>query len=291
MIQRLGELWQAAPPAFWLVLAACAYFAVMAVRLTVIDVRHHLLPNRIVFPSYAVAGVLLLGAVASLVLSVPGSGGPEGGGAPEAAAQLFGVPALRILAGGAVLWLFYFVLRLVYPPGMGFGDVKLAGVLGMYLGYLGGPTFSPEPSRRSCSAACGASPCWRRAGERSSQPSRSGPSCSPVPRPPWAAWCQPEQIRPQPSANGHLSPHPPAAPLNAAAARLHREGGRPPSYLREAVGIYALCGGRVMDMTSRAVSSCSSVSSPRSRKPMATTVSRMVRPSATAFLAILAAFS
>ena len=132
MIQRLDGLWQAAPPAFWLVLAACAYFAVMAVRLTVIDIRHHLLPNRIVFPSYAVAGVLLLGAVASLVMTVPGSGG-----LPGAAAQLFGVPALRILAGGAVLWLFYFVLRLVYPPGMGFGDVKLAGVLGMYLGYLG----------------------------------------------------------------------------------------------------------------------------------------------------------
>ena len=121
-------------------LAACVYFAVMAVRLTVIDVRHHLLPNRIVFPSYAVAGALLLGAVISLLLSVPGSVSVPGGGGPQdAAAQLFGVPALRILAGGAVLWLFYFVLRLVYPPGMGFGDVKLAGVLGMYLGYLGWP--------------------------------------------------------------------------------------------------------------------------------------------------------
>lgn len=134
MIQRLGELWEAAPPAFWLVLAACAYFAVMAARLTVIDVRHHLLPNRIVFPSYAVAGALLLGAVISLAVSAQGSGS-----VPAAAAQLFGVPGLRILAGGAVLWLFYFVLRLVYPPGMGFGDVKLAGVLGMYLGYLGWP--------------------------------------------------------------------------------------------------------------------------------------------------------
>jgi leader peptidase (prepilin peptidase)/N-methyltransferase len=132
VIRRLGELWEAAPPAFWLVLAACAYFAVMAARLTVIDVRHHLLPNRIVFPSYAVAGALLLGAVVSLAMSAQGSGSVPGG-----AAQLFGVPALRILAGGAVLWLFYFVLRLVYPPGMGFGDVKLAGVLGMYLGSLG----------------------------------------------------------------------------------------------------------------------------------------------------------
>ena len=36
-----------------------------------------------------------------------------------------------------MLWLFYFVLRLIHPPGMGFGDVKLAGVLGLYLGYLG----------------------------------------------------------------------------------------------------------------------------------------------------------
>ncbi len=133
MIRRLDELWEAAPLAFWLVLAACAYFVVMAVRLTVIDVRHHLLPNRIVFPSYAVAGVLL--AAAAVVPVVSGAWELPAG--PDGAAALFGLPALRILAGGAVLWGFYFVLRLVYPPGMGFGDVKLAGVLGMYLGYLG----------------------------------------------------------------------------------------------------------------------------------------------------------
>ena len=133
MIRRLDELWEATPLAFWLVLAACAYFAVMAVRLTVIDVRHHLLPNRIVFPSYGVAGVLLLAAAFVQVVA-----GPDAlRGAPDGAAELLGIPALRILAGGAVLWAFYFVLRMVYPPGMGFGDVKLAGVLGMYLGYLG----------------------------------------------------------------------------------------------------------------------------------------------------------
>jgi len=132
VIRRLDELWGDTPLAFWLVLAACAYFVVMAIRLTVIDVRHHLLPNRIVFPSYA-AGILLMAA--AVILAVTGAPGPasEHGGA----AALFGVPALRIVAGGAVLWGFYFILRLVYPPGMGFGDVKLAGVVGMYLGYLG----------------------------------------------------------------------------------------------------------------------------------------------------------
>lgn len=129
VIGRLGELWQHAPLAFWLVLAACLYFAVMAVRLTVIDVRHHLLPNRIVFPSYAVAGALLLAAAA---VAWAGPLPPAAGGSGILAA-----PALRVVAGAGILWLFYFVLRFVYPPGMGFGDVKLAGVLGMYLGYLG----------------------------------------------------------------------------------------------------------------------------------------------------------
>lgn len=130
MIQRLAELWQGAPLAFWLVLVACAYFAVMAVRLTVIDVRHHLLPNRIVFPSYAIAGVLLLAAAGFA------DGTTRPGGSSSFMSMLnLGIP--RVLAGAAVLWLFYFVLRAVYPPGMGFGDVKLAGVLGMYLGFLG----------------------------------------------------------------------------------------------------------------------------------------------------------
>ncbi|MDP9886490.1 A24 family peptidase [Pseudarthrobacter enclensis] len=128
MIGRLGELWQHTPLAFWLVLAACLYFAVMAVRLTIIDVRHHLLPNRIVFPSYAVAGALLL-----LAAAVAWTGPDPARGTLSA---VLATPLVRVIAGAAILWLFYFILRFVYPPGMGFGDVKLAGVLGMYLGYL-----------------------------------------------------------------------------------------------------------------------------------------------------------
>lgn len=130
MIRRLSELWTASPLGFWLVAAACLYFVVMAVRLTVIDVRSHLLPNRIVLPSYGVAGVLLLAA--AIAASFPGT--PTRG---AASATLLGVPGLAVLAGGAALWFFYFVLRVIHPPGMGFGDVKLAGVLGLYLGYLG----------------------------------------------------------------------------------------------------------------------------------------------------------
>ena len=40
-------------------------------------------------------------------------------------------------AAGAALWMAYFLLRLANPAGLGFGDVKLAGVLGLYLGFLG----------------------------------------------------------------------------------------------------------------------------------------------------------
>lgn len=131
---RLGELWGAAPLVFWLVLAACAFYAVMAVRLAVVDIREHRLPNRIIFPAYPVVAVLLLAAAV-----LHGLNGEALALIPDGGAALWGVPGLRIVAGGAALWLFYFLLRVIYPPGMGFGDVKLAGILGMYLGYLGWP--------------------------------------------------------------------------------------------------------------------------------------------------------
>ena len=97
-------------------LPAYLYLTAVAIALTLIDIDVHRLPNAIVLPSYVVGAILL--TTASLIEGNDG--------------QL-----LRAAIGCAVLFAFYFALILVYPAGMGFGDVKLAGVLGMYLAWLG----------------------------------------------------------------------------------------------------------------------------------------------------------
>jgi leader peptidase (prepilin peptidase)/N-methyltransferase len=97
-------------------LPAFLYLGAIGVALALIDLDVKRLPNAIVLPSYGVAGVLL-GAAAVF--------GDDLGG------------YLRAALGMAALFGLYFALALVYPAGMGFGDVKLAGLLGLYLGWLG----------------------------------------------------------------------------------------------------------------------------------------------------------
>jgi len=99
-----------------LALLAYLYLAAASVVLAAIDLDQHRLPNAIVLPCYAV-GAVLLGL--SSVLAADW-------------AQL-----ARTFVSGLLLFAGYLALALVSPRGMGFGDVKLAGALGLFLGFAG----------------------------------------------------------------------------------------------------------------------------------------------------------
>ena len=97
-------------------LPAYLYLTAVGVALAFIDLDTKRLPNVLTLPSYPiVAGLLLIPA------AVYGQWGDFG----------------RALLGGLGLFVFYLLLALVYPAGMGMGDVKLSGVLGMALAWLG----------------------------------------------------------------------------------------------------------------------------------------------------------
>lgn len=103
-----------------LVLVGFLYLAAISLALALIDLDTRRLPNVLVLPIYAV-GAVLFTATAAL------SGRWD---------------ALATAAiGMAGLGLLYLLLAVARPGGMGMGDVKLAGALGLFLGWLGPETL------------------------------------------------------------------------------------------------------------------------------------------------------
>ena len=95
---------------------ALAYLAVVSTALVFIDLEVQRLPNALVLPSFAVVGLLLVA---------------------DAAVEQAGQDLVRAAIGLVALGGFYGLMWFIYPAGMGFGDVKTAGLLGMTAGYLG----------------------------------------------------------------------------------------------------------------------------------------------------------
>jgi leader peptidase (prepilin peptidase)/N-methyltransferase len=104
---RFGWSWE---------LPAFLFLAASGMLLAVVDLQHRILPNRVVGPSVVVgAGLLTVAAWGE-----------------------HDWPALlRAGLGAAVLFAVFLVLALISPKSLGMGDVKLAGLLGLYLGWLG----------------------------------------------------------------------------------------------------------------------------------------------------------
>ena len=111
-----GTFGEAGTVAVVLVALAYLYLAAISIALAVIDAQTHTLPNVIVLPAYPVAAALLTAATLAL-------------GEPRR--------LLTAAVAGVVLFGLYLLLARIRPGGMGLGDVKLAGVLGVYLGFLG----------------------------------------------------------------------------------------------------------------------------------------------------------
>lgn len=86
------------------------------IALSLIDLEHFLLPNRIIYPVDGALLVLFAGASAL-----------------EHDWGAFG----RSVAAGVVAFAIFYVIHFVSPRGMGFGDVRLSFLLGLSLGWLG----------------------------------------------------------------------------------------------------------------------------------------------------------
>ena len=91
-------------------LIALIPFTAVLIAVTFTDLEHKIVPNKIMAPA-AIYG--LVTAVAFRTDMLP-----------------------ELLIAGAGAFVFFLVAALIHPKGMGMGDVKLAGVMGLYLGKL-----------------------------------------------------------------------------------------------------------------------------------------------------------
>jgi Flp pilus assembly protein protease CpaA len=90
------------------------------VALSAVDIAVSRLPDKLTLPAYPVL-IVLLGVAA--------------------VAGHYGGALLRALLGGVALTCAYFLLAVLRPGQLGAGDVKLAGLTGLALGWLGWPVL------------------------------------------------------------------------------------------------------------------------------------------------------
>ena len=103
----------------WLALPSVV-LVVALVALSTIDMYVYRLPDRLVFPAIVVSAVAMIGVGFAID-------------------RLEALP--KAAAGAIGYFLLLFIAHLVSPRGMGFGDVKLALLLGLHLGWTAGSIY------------------------------------------------------------------------------------------------------------------------------------------------------
>src|SRR5688572_24676814 len=107
LMLRFGLVW---------ILPALLVFAAASTVLAIVDLAEKRLPNAVIFPTLGVVALLLVPAMWALGTWWP---------------------LLGAVAGSAAMFAVYFLLALISPASMGMGDVKLALVIGLLLGWFG----------------------------------------------------------------------------------------------------------------------------------------------------------
>jgi len=108
--------------------AITAFYGCLFLVIMFIDWEHQLILNKVTYPAAVVALVILA------VDSLPGVGLlgnlrfiPE--------SSILSVSILNGIIGGALGFAFFLIVLLISPRGMGAGDVKLAGLIGLVVGF------------------------------------------------------------------------------------------------------------------------------------------------------------
>jgi len=104
--------------------AVTAFYSCIFVVIMVIDMEHQLILNRVIYPAAVVALIIL---ATDFFLPEPGL-----------FSDLVFLPQPKILSGvigGAAGFAFFLIPFLIYQKGMGAGDVKLAGLIGLITGF------------------------------------------------------------------------------------------------------------------------------------------------------------
>mgnify|MGYP001091982663 CR=1 FL=1 len=98
--------------------AITAGYCYLFIVLMVIDLEHKLILNKIVYPAMVVALLISIFLPQSRIIPLPWPQAVDG------------------VIGGAIGFLFLLIPALIYRGGMGWGDVKMAGLIGLVTGFF-----------------------------------------------------------------------------------------------------------------------------------------------------------